>query len=244
MKLPIITGIIDRRVLINYRIDLAVLKNLLPAPFKPIPQQGYGVGGICLIRLKEIRPQFIPKYFGISSENAAHRFAVYWEESGQTKEGVFIPRRDTSLFLNSVIGGRIFPGVHHYSEFSVDEREGSYSISFKCQKDSTNLSIQARETSSFSEKSIFCDLKEVSNFFKTGSVGYSPSNKEKEFEGLKLITNEWKVSPLEVMNVNSSYLDDQSIFPEGSVEFDNAVLMKNIPHEWKSMGVLSSSKVT
>jgi len=113
MKIPIIKGVIDRRILINYQIDEDVLNNYLPKPFKPKLVKGKGIAGICLIRLKEIRPKGLPKQIGISSENGAHRIAVEWEENGAIKEGVFIPRRDTSSKLNSIAGGTLFPGIHH-----------------------------------------------------------------------------------------------------------------------------------
>jgi hypothetical protein len=35
MKIPIIRGIIDRRILVNYRVDPITLKRVLPEPFRP-----------------------------------------------------------------------------------------------------------------------------------------------------------------------------------------------------------------
>ena len=96
MQLPAIQGIIDRRILVNYRIDADVLAAVLPPPFKPILIGGFGIGGICLIRLKHVRPKFLPIEVGIRSENAAHRIAVEWVDGGTRHEGVYIPRRDTS----------------------------------------------------------------------------------------------------------------------------------------------------
>jgi hypothetical protein len=49
IKLPKIKGIIDRRILINYRIKVEVLKAYLPKPFEPVEVEGYGIAGICLI---------------------------------------------------------------------------------------------------------------------------------------------------------------------------------------------------
>lgn len=49
----------------------------------------------------------------IHSENAAHRIAVEWDFEGKTFEDVYIPRRDTNSFFNTLVGGRLFPGIHH-----------------------------------------------------------------------------------------------------------------------------------
>src|SRR5258708_37019501 len=117
MQIPIIRGLIDRRILVNFRVDPDALARLLPAPFRPKMAKGAGMAGVCLIRLKKVRPRFLPAFVGISSENAAHRIAVEWDENGFTREGVFIPRRDTSSWLNTWLGGRLFPGVHHHAGF-------------------------------------------------------------------------------------------------------------------------------
>jgi hypothetical protein len=121
MKLPVVRGTIDRRILANYRIDPVVMSAVLPRPFRPKIVNGFAIGGICLIRLKSIRPRFFPFAWGVGSENAAHRIAVEWDVGGEKREGVFVPRRDTSSLLNTLVGGRIFPGVHHHASFAVKE---------------------------------------------------------------------------------------------------------------------------
>lgn len=168
----------------------------------------------------------------MSSENGAHRIAVEWEEEGETKIGVYIPRRDTSLKLNALVGGRIFPGKHSLAKFNVRESAGHYHVDFMS-ADKTSISIDAKETQFFNSHSIFNTLENGSNFFEKGSVGYSPN--KNTFDGLKLKTFAWKVSPLEVQHVQSSFFEDESIFPKGSVQFDNALLMTKIEHEWHSV---------
>lgn len=234
MKIPKIKGIIDRRILINYQVDVDVLTKYLPAPFKPKIVNGKGVVGICLIRLKNIRPRYLPKFFGVTSENGAHRIAVGWSVDGKIKEGVYIPRRDTSSLLNALAGGRIFPGVHHHANFNVKEEKGKYSIEFNSD-DNTSLSIVAEETNNWNEFSIFETIECASSFFQEGAVGYSPTKKANDFDGLELKTNNWKVSALNVSSVHSSFFENLDVFPKGTVKFDNALLMKNIKHEWNSL---------
>lgn len=232
MKIPVIHGFIERRILVNYAIDPAVAAKIIPAPFRPKIYNGSSIGGICLIRLNKIKPKAIGGNFGISSENAAHRFAVEWDEDGDIKEGVYIPRRDTSSFINSFAGGRLFPGTHYHSKFDVEEVNNNYNIAFT-HKDGTGISLEAKQTSAFDDTSLFGTIDNASCFFENGSLGYSPDNEK--FDGIRLKAYKWKVSPLEVTSVNSSYFEDTSIFPKGSVRFDNALLMRDIEHEWISM---------
>lgn len=219
-------------MLVNYVAEPEFVEKLLPKPFKPKLYNGKAVVGICLIRLKNIKPKGFPDFVGVNSENGAHRIAVEWEENGMLKEGVFIPRRDTSLKLNTIVGGTIFPGKHYLAKFNVLEADDNYHLDFTS-SDNTQIEIDARITEKLDEKSIFKSIKEVSDFFKNGDTGYSPN--KNSFDGLQLQTYKWEVKPLEVSNVRSSFFDDESIFPKGSIKFDNAILMENIEHEWKAL---------
>ncbi|QPH37946.1 DUF2071 domain-containing protein [Pedobacter endophyticus] len=232
MKTPTIHGYIDRRILINFTADPQAVERIIPLPFRPKIYKDKAIVGICLIRLKHIKPKGLPDFIGVNSENGAHRIAVEWDENGDTKSGVYIPRRDTSLKLNTLVGGRIFPGKHHYAKFNVQESNGNYHIDFKS-SDNTEILIDATETKFFNNKSIFETLNEASDFFEKGSLGYSPS--KNGYEGLKLKTYKWQVTALDVLNVKSSFFEDVKLFPKGSVVFDHALLMTNIEHEWESV---------
>src|ERR1044071_9711748 len=64
MRMPKVSrvhGVIRRRLLVNFRIDPETAQAQLPKPFRPKLHDGYAVGGICLIRLEEIRPRFMPR---------------------------------------------------------------------------------------------------------------------------------------------------------------------------------------
>ncbi len=233
MRVPTIQGIIDRRVLVNYTVDPTIIEKIIPQPFRPKIYKGKAIVGICLIRLKHIRPKGLPNFIGISSENGAHRIAVEWTENGEIKEGVYIPRRDTSSYLNSLAGGRIFPGRHYHAKFDVKEDNGHYHIAFKS-SDGTTISMDGDKTDTLNSNSIFQNLDTASKFFEGGAVGYSPNGDK--YEGLKLKTINWTVEPLNVTKVHSSFFEDERIFPKGSVQFDNALLMTQIEHEWHSVG--------
>lgn len=232
MKIPVIHGIIDRRILINFIADPGCVKKIIPAPFRPQIYKGKAIVGICLIRLKNIRPKGFPDFIGVSSENGAHRIAVEWDEDGRTHTGVFIPRRDTSLLLNTLVGGRLFPGRHYAAKFNVKEAGGYYHVDFTS-SDNTSISIDAKRSDGFEINSIFGSLKNASGFFEGGAIGYSPNGKK--FDGMKLQTHNWRVAPLEVDQIKSSFFEDESLFPKGSIAFDNALLMTEMEHEWHSV---------
>lgn len=232
MKLPVMRGKIDRRILANYRIDPTVMSDVLPKPFRPQIVNGFAVGGICLIRLKEIRPHFFPFRWGVGSENAAHRIAVEWDVNGETRQGVYVPRRDSGSLLNTLVGGRIFPGVHHHASFAVTESNDAFSVDMNSDDGKTRVSIRGMVTENFPKTSMFSSLSAASDFFKRGSLGYSVTHVDGKYDGLELRCRDWWMDTLEIDKIESSYFDDTSRFPADSIQFDCALLMRSIEHEW------------
>jgi hypothetical protein len=241
MHIPTMEGTIDRRILVNYRVDPHYLERLLPGPFRPKLVHGMGIAGICLIRLKQIRPHSLPTLLGLSSENAAHRIAVAWEENGGYQEGVYIPRRDTSSRFNTVVGGKLFPGIHHHAHFQVTESDEAFRIEIESDDGETRVAIEAHVTSTLPEHSIFTSLEEASAFFERGSRGYSSTRDIGRLDSLELRCLNWKVEPLQLTKAESSFFDDQQRFPPGSAELDGALLMRAIRHEWYAREPLRSS---
>ncbi len=234
IRVPAIRGVIERRILVNFRVDPAVLQGVLPAPFRPKLAHGVGMAGICLIRLAEIRPRFVPQLFGLRSENAAHRIAVEWDSPEGVHEAVFIPRRDTSSRLNVLVGGRVFPGEHSPARFTVSETNDSFAVALESADGHTRMKVRGSVAGSLPQGSVFESLEEASRFFEGGALGFSKTSDPRRLDSLELRSLCWRVEPLEVSEVESSFFADPELFPRGSVEFDCALLMRGIPHEWRA----------
>lgn len=243
MHLPAIQGLIRRRLLVNFRVDAEVMGRFLPSPFRPKLLQGYAIAGICLIRLEEIRPGCLPAALGIASENAAHRVAVLWDEpSGEVREGVFIPRRDTDSWLNHMAGGRLFPGEHQRAEFTVTDQDGRISLAARAVDGGMQVRVVGEEAEALPESSCFRSLAESSAFFEGGSTGYSVTRDCCRFDGIRLETEEWSVRPFAVEKVESSFFSDTSVFPAGSVTFDHALLMRDVRHHWHQLAEMRTER--
>lgn len=225
----------------NYHVDADVLAGIVPPPFRPQLVGGKGIAGVCLIRLSQIRPPLTPRSIGLSFENAAHRVAVEWMKDGELRQGVWIPRRDTSSRLTALLGGRLFPGTQHHARFRVQESEGCYSIAVDSDDRQTHVLVEARLASRLPPGSVFSSLREASDFFERGSVGYSNRSRPGSFDGMELWTSSWKVQPLEATRVESSFFDDVARFPAGTAEFDCALLMQQVEHEWRERPVLCAA---
>jgi uncharacterized protein YqjF (DUF2071 family) len=220
-------------MLVNFRVRPDAVRKVLPPLFRPKLINGWAMAGICLIRLKNIRPHGLPAACGFTSENAAHRIAVEWLDAGALREGVFIPRRDTSSALQTLVGGRLFPGVHHLAQFEVAEGGGKLHLRMRSRDSAVQVEVHAHPAGQIPAGSVFTSLAEASSFFERGSAGYSVTKSPDRFDGLELHTCQWQVEPLEIESVQSSFFDDPNRFPGGTIHFDCALLMRNVAHEWR-----------
>lgn len=233
--LPRVQGVMRRRFLVNYRVKPKVVSRLLPAPLRPKIVHGWAMAGICLIELEQLRPAGLAGFPGLRSRNAAHRVAVEWEEKDEQREGVFVPRRDTDSRFNELLGGWLFPGVHHAAEFNYWESGERFKIELNSRDGETRVRLAARRADGWAGGSVFGSLAEASAFYRGGSRGWSPARNNGHCEGLELLVRDWRVEPLIVERVESSWFENTALFPAGSVEFDCALLMRDIPHEWQAM---------
>jgi len=190
VRLPKVHGTIKRRLLVNFRVDPAVLQRQLPPPFHPKLHEGQAIAGICLIRLEDIRPRRFPRVVGLSSENAAHRVAVVWDDEAGAHEGVYIPRRDTGSLVNHFAGGRLFPGEHQRAKFHVVENDRQIALHMQSADGLVEIDVLGRPADRLPETSGFRTVSEASAFFEAGSVGYSATSSGRRLDGT--------ISPIQV----------------------------------------------
>jgi hypothetical protein len=234
LRMPRISAEIERRLLVNYRVDPETAARLLPAPFRPRLVDGHAVAGICLLRLGSTRPHRLPAAIGLRSESAAHRFSVEWDQPGGRRTGVYVPRRDSAAWSNVVLGGRLFPGEHHHASFEVTENDEYLRVAFAADDGSASVDVAVGVVDDLGPSTLFASLEEASDFFERGSLGYSPTRRPGRYDGLALQTSAWRVEPVRVDHARSSYFEDSALFPPGSAVLDHALLMRRVPVVWEA----------
>ena len=232
MRAPAVRATIERRLLVNYRVDVEALTAVLPDPFRPAVVDGNGVAGICLIRLGHVRPAGVPRAFGVTSENAAHRVAVEWDTAGGPVSGVYIPRRDSSSLLTTMLGGRAFPGWHHRADFRVDEDEESYRVEMTSRDGAVAVTVAARRSDGVMAGSVFASLDQASAFFRGAPLGYAATPTAGCYDGVALTAGQWAMEPLHLDGVRSTFFEDPARFPQGTAVLDSAFLMEHLDSTW------------
>lgn len=176
-----------------------------------------------------MRPKGVPPVITTSSHNAAHRIAVISSKG----EGVFVTRRDTNSRLNTLSGGRLFPGVYSKADFEVDVSGNHYAVRIATDSGHALMTIDATVSDILPEGSIFDSTQAVSEFFEGGSMGWS-TKEGGGFDAIELQTPEWRMEPMKINEEYSAYFYNEQRFPKGSVTFDSAMIMRNLKHSWVS----------
>jgi len=230
--LPILEGVIRRRVLLNFRVEPSVVAPLLPAPLEVLTYEGFAIVGVCLIGIEKLRPKGLPSGLGLSSENMAHRIAIRYPAANRMDDGVFIWRRETDQCLVSLLGGRLFPGVHQRAAFTIDDSTHDLSMNVRTDHEEADVRFEASHATRWESASVFPSFDDAVEFFRRGDCGFSCSLWEGRLEGLRLKTLRWEMSALRVKSLYSAFFQDVRRFPPDSITFDCGLLMRGIPHEW------------
>jgi hypothetical protein len=226
------TGVIDRRLLVNYRVDPDALRPLLPDGLRLQTIGGAAIAGVCLLRLRDLRPEGLPAGVGLRSENAAHRIAVEWDDDSGVRTGVFIPRRDSGSWVNVAVGGRLFPGRHGAARFVSEESPEALHVRFT--GSTASVDVRVAVTPELEGSGLFADLAAASAFFEAGSVGWSPNGDRGRLDGLELRTGAWTMEATTPESVGSTFFAGSPV-PASAAELDSVLLMRDVPVTWHAV---------
>ncbi len=228
MRPPTLAGTIARRILVNYRTDPDVVRPLLPRGFEPLLVDRHAIVGICLIELR-LAPAAAPWLRPVRSCNGAHRFAVVAPDG---RPAVYVPERHTDSTLVRLAGGRLFPGRQRRARIDTVETDSRLTVSLVASGDGPHVSVTGRPAEHLPTDSVFADPAAASAFFEQADTGYSDTRRPDRLDAVTLSVANWSTSPLAVERLESSYFDDSSRFPPGSIALDHALVMRGIHHSW------------
>lgn len=122
----------ERRILVNYRVDLGKLDTALPGPFRgrEVGETGKGIGTVCLTRVKNARPKFAPERAGLSVRSVTHRIPA--EIEGEGRFCAYVPLRGVSSRLCATLGSHALPAELRCAEFRTEQEVGVRRTSVDC----------------------------------------------------------------------------------------------------------------
>lgn len=227
------TGVMARRLLVNWRVPAEIAARVLPGKVRPTLVKGWAIAGLCLVRLERMRPTGLPGILGMASENMAIRMGAEWDTPEGMRRGVIIFRRDTGSWANSVVAGRAGYGVHHRGTFAVEEAAGRTEVSVRGEGDAHRAHVVVRDSARVTAGSLFANIDEAGRFFRGGECGYAQGRRRGVWEGARLRLHRWDLRPMAVDAAYSSYID---VLFGGAAAVDSAFVMRGIGHTWQACG--------
>jgi hypothetical protein len=225
----------ERRIVLNYRIDPAIASRAMPPPFRPHLESGWAIGGLCIAHLRPAVPRFVRSVVSV-----AHRFVVETPGGGPA---VYVPRRDTSSLVATLIGGRVVPGVQQRATIVSTLDDGAVAVDLSSTDGRMQVELRAQVRSEIDPASVYRDEADASAALRHAPMGYSPARSAGRLEVVELCADDWRLTPLSIDRVASSYFDDVRMFPVGSIEPDSAFVMTDVAHRWRLHPRRSTSAV-
>lgn len=220
MSTPFIRGTFERTLLINYRVDPDVLREMLAPTLRPLRVSGHALAGIAFVRVADLRPRFLPGWLGIRSENALHWIGVEADTADGPVSGAWIARCDTDSRLSHV-GGRLFGADGRHARFEVSETPCQVRAIMQSDDGAVHIDVEAGVSSGLPRSSVFATASDAAAVFL----------QDRRIASLRSEHVQSEAETLRVTRLGSSYFDDTARFPSGSVELDSAVILRGVRRE-------------
>lgn len=224
IRMPKFRSMVQHRMLINYRVDADVARTLVPEGMRPQLVNGYAVAGICHIVQSRLRPSWLAAPVGMGVEGTAHRISIEWDDETGTHAGVYIFERHTSSPFANLFGGFFAPGVHNRAR--ITSAIGGEVMKLDLEAGQFSAHAEVVVADSFSSALFGDDLSVASNFFREGSVGWSPDRRG-TLESVQIDTGAWTVVPGAARTIRSHYYD---ALP--TAVLDHVFVLRDVEFHW------------
>ena len=240
MQLPVIRGVIDRRILVNYRVDPGVLAALLPAPFRPKLVAASGMVGR-LPDPPEARcgPRFLPPLAGDLLRERRPPRRRRMGRGGRRREGVFVPRRDTDSRLNR-LGGRAALPRRPLTTPAFTVRGDGRPLPRRPpqRRRRTSLSVVGGVNAAVAGGVGLRLARGGLRLLRGGLAGVLRDAPARPARGAGAAAPRWRVEPLAGRAGGVQLLRGPVALPAGVGRVRLALLMRGIDHEWHVRGEL------
>ncbi|HTN79565.1 MAG TPA: hypothetical protein VMK16_07820 [Acidimicrobiales bacterium] len=227
VRTPVLQATLERRLLLTYRLDPDAVADLVPGPFWLHMVGGFAVGSITLDHVTALRPRGLPAAAGFTSQNAAHRIAVEWDQHGRKAAGTFVLSRHTSARRIAVAGDRLFPGLRMRADFDVDDRGPNVSVGFRG-SDGSAVDAEVVVDDDVGRSELFSAPQEGWRLAVRGAMTASLRRKAGELDWIDEHARGGRVRAASIERVTSS------LFSAALGTPDSAIVARDVMIEWQA----------
>ena len=233
---------IRERLLIYHRVEPDALRALLPEGLEPSLQRGYALVGICHTRLESTPSRWFPRWSSTADQLAYHTLVEGHTRlerqaegaprlNGSTlvgaRPGIWVLRRETSSWLRarSLRSERAECGL---ARFEV-ERD-TWHTRLRVRAGSVEELYVNAEPCDRLRGSVFASTIEAEEFLARRALLHDLAGPPSpESDELGLDRGRWRLEPLSLVELRSSFLEDTRRFPCDAIQLDSAFRLSRTP---------------
>jgi hypothetical protein len=228
------TELVDRRILILYRVSAAVLEQILPAAAEPRHVADRALAGIAFRRRWMTRSRLVPARLGTT--HCATHFVLVRGCSGPDRHpGIFTFRHDSSsrwqAWWTSAGGG-------HHARFEVVDRVDSLELVGDSDDQVMHLLLKAQVARGLPDSSVFRSVPQVADCLAADLAGLGLLQPPGAGGQGGSVWSHLRLEPLDVVQLESSFFDRWRHVSPGLVEFDSAFSLREDQLAWSQEGTL------
>ena len=186
---------------------------------------------VAMVQTKSLRPKGFPKMLGNDFFLIGYRvFVRFKNKAGKHLRGLYILKSETDKKKMEFLGN-IFT---HYNYTTTDikqhKQDGTTEINSKKSNFKVLIDNSDNENIALPIGSPFSDWKEARRFSGPLPFTFSYNQVDKEVLIIEGVRENWKPTPVKVINYNFSFINDMKLT---DTMLANAFIIKNIPYYWK-----------
>jgi uncharacterized protein YqjF (DUF2071 family) len=226
-------------VCVNYHLDPAALRPLVPAAFDLDLYAGKAFVSLTASRLKDFGVGWVPAALRMNFYQATYRAHVtYTDFRGRRMRGCYFVRSETNSRLMSLTAN-LLPEfrAHHCRTYPIfmARQDGQLVLSVDSGADRAGKVVlvldTARPLAGMPPTSAFPSVAEAYSFLVDFYDAFSFAPESGEVLLLEIERGPWHIHVVEPLDYYLGYFSDGP-FPPGSAELDSVFYFRNVPYRW------------
>jgi hypothetical protein len=227
------TELVDRRILILYRVSAAALEQRLSAAVELRQMADCALAGIAFRRRRTMRSRLVPARFG-TSQCATHFVRLPTSSVPGHPAGVLALRHDSTsrweVWWTAAGGG-------HHARFRVVDSADSLELVGDSDDRQMHLFLRAQVARSLPDGSMFRSVPQAAECLAADLAGLGLL-RTAHGAGQGGVWSHLRLEPLDVTRLESSFFDRWREQCPGLVEFDSAFSLREDQLAWSQEGTL------
>jgi uncharacterized protein YqjF (DUF2071 family) len=222
-------------VLVNFAIDPAVMRGLLPAPIEPAIHDGAAYLSIVIARMDRMRPVFVPRRLGITYDQVVYRVVV----RHRGEPGVFFLRSDANNRLMCLAGNALtfFRFNHADIEYRMDGEilhvdvrpPPDHCADIRASYDLGGTPDTMPRTSRFQ------NLAQAQRFLVELYTAFGHDPLTGAVSAIGIERGHWDIRVVNDRRAGYRFIDGSARFPAGSARLDSIFYIEQVPYLWHTL---------